>query len=561
MKKLLLLAFSLMAVALNAQSLKWAKQMAGPSIDSGTHLALDGSGNIYTMGTFRYTADFDPSSATFNLTSNGEADIFITKLNSEGEFIWAKQIGAQYYDDEPGNIAVDSNGNIVLAGSFRGTVDLDPGVGEINVSTQGKEAFLVKLDTNGDLIWAKHWGGTVSSDENKVYNLTLDAANNIIIGGGFLGNSDLDPGTGTFNATATYLEDAYLTKFDSNGAFLWAVAFGGDAVDSRDYVNALAADGSGNIIISGPFYGTVTAFSLTGSGIFYIKLDAAGNLIWTKQTESSGNVIYPNSMKLDAAGNAYLIGRYLGTCDFDPGAGVFNLTSNEGFLDIFILKLTASGDFVWATGFGGEGGLDTGYSIELDNLGYLYATGTYGGTADFDPGAGTFALTTLGNLDMFILKLDVDGSFVYANTFGSINGYTIGRSIISDGSGNVYFTGSFQNTTDFDPGSGIFNLVTNGSEDAFVLKLDGATLSILESKILLVSLYPNPSNGRFTIELGKLYQDVTVEISNVLGQEISSEKYASAKTIEKEITGVAGVYFVRIGSPHEGSQTLRIIKQ
>lgn len=381
MKKLILLAVSLMAFSLNAQSLQWAEQISGSSGGSAT--ALDTSGNIYTMGTFRYTADFDPSAATFNMTSHGEGDIFVTKFDSQGNFIWALQIGARYYNDLPGGIAIDSNGNIVVSGAFRGTVDLDPGAGELNVTTDGQEAFLVKLDTNGNLIWATHWGGNSNIDENYVYTMTLDDSDNIILGGGFYGTNDLDPGAGTYSVTASSYDDAYLSKLDANGAFLWAVAFGGNG-SWYDEVTAVAVDGTGNIIIGGIYYGNVPVYNLTGNGNFYIKLDASGNLVWSKQTEGNGSILSADSLKLDANGNVYITGGYLGTCDFDPGAGVYNLSSNGGFVDFFILKLTTNGDFVWAAGFGGDDGLDAARAIELDNQDNLYVTGNYKGAADFD---------------------------------------------------------------------------------------------------------------------------------------------------------------------------------
>lgn len=163
---------------------------------------------------------------------------------------------------------------------------------------------------------------------------------------------------------------------------------------------------------------------------------------------------------------------------------------------------------------------------------------------------------------MFILKLDIDGNFIYANTFGSApNGDTIGKSILSDGSGNVYFTGSFRNTTDFDPSNGVFNLVTPGADYCYILKLNGAPLGVTENQLLSISLYPNPTNRNVTIDLGKEYQEVTVEILNILGQQVSSEKYASAKTIEKEITDKAGIYFVKVKIANKGTNILRMIKQ
>src|SRR5690606_13863327 len=135
---------------------------------------------------------------------------------------------------------------------------------------------------------------------------------------------------------------------------------------------------------------------------------------------------------------------------------------------------------------------------------------------DFDPGAGEHILTPIGQIDMFILKLDTDGNFIYANTFGGPPyGETIGTSIQTDDSGNVYFSGVFQLTTDFDPSSGVYNLVSeNGSSDIFILKLNGDPLSVSENELLNTSLYPNPSNGKFTLELSKEYQNLTLQILN-----------------------------------------------
>ncbi len=560
MKHLLLFTCSLFAISLNAQSLQWAKQYAGPSIVNGTDMAIDATGNVYTIGQFRQTVDFDPSAANFSLTSNGEADIFITKLDPDGNFLWAKQIGAQFFDDVPANIVVDVNGNILVAGYFMGTIDLDPGAGELNVTTQGEAAFLLKLDSQGDLIWAKNWGGTQNSDGSRVYNITSDGSGNIIIGGGFYGNSDLDPGAGTNNVTATFFEDAYISKLDANGDFLWAITFGGNQVGSRDYVQGIAVDSSGNILASGPFSGNIAVYNLMTGQNFYIKLDASGNLIWAKQTVSSSNVVGTKSLTFDATGNAYIVGRFGGTCDFDPGAGVFNLTSSGNF-DIFILKLNTAGNFVWAAGFGSASSLDDGTSIALDNQGFLYTTGFYAGPADFDPSAAEFILTPVGFADMFISKLDTEGNFVYASTFGGIpNGFNFGNALIADNAGNVYATGAFEATTDFDPSSNIFNLVSAGSSDAFVLKLNGATLGIAENKLHSIKGYPNPNNGNFTIDLGAMHQDITVEITNTLGQIISSEKYTSTKKIDQQINSSTGIYFVKISTANGEAKTIKIIK-
>jgi hypothetical protein len=281
-----LFASFLLTVNLSAQQpiFEWAKQIGGSSSANGTAIAMDASGNVYTIGSFYQTVDFDPSVVAFTLTSNGESDIFITKLDAQGNFLWAKQIGGTNHD-EPGNISVDANGNVLVGGSFRGTVNLNPGVGELTVTKPGKVAFLLKLNPDGDFMWAKHWGGSNSSAANTINSIALDSSGNIIIGGSFEGTNDLNPGTETFNVTPSGRGDAYISKLNSNGEFLWAVSFGANNSNNADKVNSHAVDGSGNIVVSGPFFGTVAPFNLQDGGNFYIKLDASGNLIWSKQTD------------------------------------------------------------------------------------------------------------------------------------------------------------------------------------------------------------------------------------------------------------------------------------
>ena len=146
------------------------------------------------------------------------------------------------------------------------------------------------------------------------------------------------------------------------------------------------------------------------------------------------------SIALDSSGNVYTTGRFQGTADFDPGAGTNNLTA-QGDYDVFIQKLDPSGNFLWAKSFGGTS-YDVGYSIALDASGNIYTTGLFGGTVDFDPGAGTNNLTAQGNFDVFIQKLDPSGNFLWAKSFGGTS-YDVGYSIALDASGNIYTTGYF----------------------------------------------------------------------------------------------------------------------
>ena len=200
---------------------------------------------------------------------------------------------------------------------------------------------------------------------------------------------------------------------------------------------------------------------------------------------------YGYSIAVDSSGNVYTTGYFQGTVDFDPGTGTSNLTS-AGSTDVFVSKLDSSGNFVWAKRLGGASS-DYGYSIAVDSSGNVYTTGYFEGTADFDPGAGTSNLTSAGSGDVFVSKLDSSGALVWAKGFGGTSNDR-GQSIAVDSSGNVYTTGYFAGTVDFDPGAGTSNLTSAGGDDVFVLKLtsSGEALTVALVYVPPILLYVPP---------------------------------------------------------------------
>ena len=158
---LVLASFLFQVVPAHGQNFVWAKQMGGGNFDVGSGVALDGSGNVYTTGFFRGTADFDPGAGVFDLTSTsaGFEDIFVSKLDSNGNFVWAKKMGGTGGDGAH-SVAVDGSGNVYTTGFFSGTADFDPGPGTFNLTSAGFNAiFVSKLDSNGNFVWAKQMGG------------------------------------------------------------------------------------------------------------------------------------------------------------------------------------------------------------------------------------------------------------------------------------------------------------------------------------------------------------------------------------------------------------------
>ena len=260
------------------------------------------------------------------------------------------------------------------------------------------------------------------------------------------------------------------------GDFESAVRFGGAGSDAG---LSIATDTNGSVYTTGVFNGTVdfdpgagvtNLISAGGFDIFVSKSDSAGNLVWARRLGGTGTD-ESHGVAVDGSGNVYSTGIFNGTADFDLGAGISNLTS-VGSADIFVSKLDAAGNFVWAKRFGGVA-FDRSNGVSLDGSGNVYTTGYFNGTADFDPGGGVTNLTSAGLEDIFVTKLDSAGTFVWAKQLGGTSGDQ-SNGIAVDGSGNVFTTGYFRGTADFDPSGGVTNLTSAGFEDIFVSKLDSA---------------------------------------------------------------------------------------
>jgi len=278
----------------------------------------------------------------------------------------------------------------------------------------------------------------------------------------------------------------------------------------------------------------------------------AQNFEWAKQLGGVSSDV-GSSIAVDAFGNVYTTGYFQGTADFDPGPGAFNLTSAGGG-DIFISKLDASGNFVWAKQMGGTSE-DVGYSIAVDASGNVFTTGYFEGTADFDPGPGTFNLTSAGNTDIFISKLDASGNFVWAKQLGGTD-YDSGVSIALDTSGNVYTTGWFQGTVDFDPGPGTFNLTSAGNSDIFVHKMSQSNTGLGEIFFeQIMSIYPNPNDGQFIIEL---YEESNITVINSLGATVYRAFYSSG-SYSLDLSYLAGGVYLIKSESKDNVNVLRVV--
>jgi len=508
-------------------NLLWANRMGGAGVETGNSLAVDGSGNVYTTGSFGGTVDFDPGVGVYNLTSLGASDTFVQKVDAGGNLVWAKRMGgtSTTMNELGTSLAVDGSGNVYTIGTFAGTADFDPGAGTSNLASAGAEdIFVQKLDASGNLVWAKKMGGT-GYDYGE--SLAVDGAGNVYTTGYFAGTADFDPGVGVYNLTSGGGDDFFVQKLDVNGNLVWAKRVGGAG---REAGNSIAVDGSGNVYTTGNFdftadfdpgAGTSNLSTLGNNDIFVQKLDVNGNLVWANRMGGTMHD-FGQSLAVDGAGNIFMTGNFSGTADLDPGAGVYNLTSLGGY-DIFVSKIDSSGNLVWAKNMGGTGG-DSGFSLALDGAGNVYATGDFTGTMDLDPGAGVYNLTGAGGYDIFVQKLDAGGNLV-----------TSGDDTLSGGAGNDTLTGGAGNDT-ITGGLGTDTAVFSGNMGAYNFTFTGGSATITGADG--VDVLTGIETASFADG------NVTIAPNTAINSEFKINTYTASDQMDPSVTALADGGFV-----------------
>jgi gliding motility-associated-like protein len=517
-RSLCLVLFVLLINTASAQQpiFQWAAQFGSSDIndtwnDNARSVAVDDQGNVYSAGLFFYDVDFNPGPGTYTMTAGGQFNeaIYISKLSPTGQFIWAKQIPTEI--SGPIYLTVDHHNNVYITAYVSGPVDMDPGAGVHTAQMIGpQDAFLLKLDSDGNFLWEKQFGSPGVNNGASGYAIDVDANDNVVLTGSFYGTVDLDPGAASFPITGSGSSTVFFVKLDANGNFIWGKQMGGlggqyGYVDAED----VKCDDAGNVYSTGWFGNTcnfdpgLTNTSLTSGGPadgFVCKYDPNGNFLWVKKIGNSAanNVVQPRGIDVDVNGNVYTSGSFIGTQDVDPGNGVYNLTSN-GSLDAYVLKLNSNGEFVWAKNLGGNDG-DFSFDLCVGTNGNVYVLGLFYGTVDFDPGPGTSIISGLKDWSV-ITKFDTDGNFQYAVPF---SGYNTGRRIVTDPAENIYVTGGFGGQVDFDPGPGVYNLTEiRGWTDCYVVKLSkclnatASTLNINSCDSYILNNHKYDSSGKY----------------------------------------------------------------
>ncbi len=348
--------------------------------------------------------------------------------------------------------------------------------------------FAAYSSTAYTLEWAVMCPGTT---DLYPHDNTTDAAGNVYNAGRYTGTVDLDPSAGVSSFTANGFTDAFIQKLDNAGNFLWVINFTGG---TWEQISSLTCDPSGNLYAFGYFNGTVdfdpgpAVFSLTSGGgydLVLLKYSAAGNLVWAKSLGAAGNdegLI----ISIDAGGNVYCGGLFSLTVDFDPGPGT-NLLTAVGGQDVFIARFDPAGNLLWARSYGTPNN-DNITGLDVNTGGDVIVTGSFSGSGDFNPDAGVQTLTAVAFSDIYFLKLNAFGNYLWCSSIGS-PGFDYPNDVCFTSGNDLLVVGGFNNATDFDPGPGV-NTLTPSSLDGYLLKLDAAGMFLWVKQFSGYSIIP-----------------------------------------------------------------------
>ncbi|MDD5580636.1 MAG: SBBP repeat-containing protein [Methylobacter sp.] len=387
---------------------KWSgiKQFGTAETERGYFSVSDDEGNLYVTG---YTGgDLDGSGPGIN---EGGWDIYVMKLDPQGKVKWIRQFGSPG-EDLAVAIALDRRGFIYITGQIGGDLDPDddqifrgkvhdPNEGEAEGERDGDDAFLMKLDKNGEVQWLRQYG---IADDDAGFGLGLDIWGNPYVIGYTWGDIDGD-GPGIHAGQ----EDIYLAKFDSAGNRLWIKQIGSP---EADIAYAMAIDKQrGDVYVTGFSSGSLDSgpdsnINMGGQDLIAIKFNKRGRLQWIRQlgTPDDDNGY---AIAVDHHHNLYINGFVSGDLD-GIGPDVY-----AGDYDWAVIKIRQDGELIWTRQLGTAGN-DFGLSVAVDPFDEVYATGTVFGDLD-----GTGSQTYQGKRDIAVVKLARNGATQWIRQWGT----------------------------------------------------------------------------------------------------------------------------------------------
>lgn len=506
--------FCFFSLILQAQipNYEWLKSLSGLNDDIVRGVCLDSMSNIYITGSFSGTTTIGGQT----LTSNGATDIFIAKLNANGNLVWAKSFGSVSLD-YAFDIDCEAGGNFFITGGFRQAMTLLPNI--TISSTGGLDLFTAKFNTNGDCLWARAATGLASEYGNEI---VVGDNNNVCVIGNTNGQMIFGIDT-LFHADST---DLFIASYNSSGNLLWVKGIPGYG---KAGARAVDIDIVGNTIVAGSFNGSlaIDTFNIISASqnlndVFISKYSGSGSALWAKRYGDLGDD-YVRGVGTDSLGNIYLSGVFSNSVDFDG-----NTLFANGNTDIFLLKLDSSGNFVWIKQFGNSG-TEEGCEIEVSPDGNVFISGGFSQTITL--GGSTFS--SQGIRDVFVAKIDTIGNVQWAKSVGSIAddvNYAIGLNTLNQ---DVCTVGTFSAIFS----DGFTSLIPSGNVDSYISKISlsvSTGIHLTDETETRFLIYPNAAKEIIYADCKKGFQ-----IYSSTGQLVKQSSHATTQiTISDLPTGL-----------------------
>jgi hypothetical protein len=479
MKKIFLFLICLSLVKnIHAQELQWVINEVQDSSSVSTTLnyivttesIFDADGNILTVGRFLGEVDFDPTSGvdireskyapsltTYNLTG------FVKKNDPQGNLIWAKIFQSNSYC-AVNDITLDLSGNIYITGAFSGLLKSNLSNPLNSQSTITSDAFVMKLDTLGNVIWQKKYGGTDFSEKGA--GIVCDTSGRVYV-------------TGTYNTKYNFITGAQLSTAGKNRAFVLLLNqtsgfdTGFQGFGSTDLNQSSEADGL-DIALDYPIGSTFPLIVLAGrfSGTADFRLDFGANGVADIRDAATGE-LFLLKFHGNPIDSAFFWARNFDEYDINGESGMEIDANNDIYFSNKerLFKFSREGIFQWENAT--LNGRIIDFAISGDGIiytvgSYSWATHNFNGTLN----APQYICNYVGGEDGFIRKINTNGAFIWARTLGSTGIDKVNTILVADSS--FYISGRFADTTDFALGNDTFNLLkpTNISIGAFLAKYE-----------------------------------------------------------------------------------------
>ena len=472
------------ADAVNNLEYAWSNPIGGTGSDYAQGVSTDAAGNVYVVGHFESSVDFDRGAGVDTHYSEGLSDIYVTKLNADGSYGWTRTFGGTGKDLGMA-IAVDDLGNSYLTGGYSASVDFDPGVGvDSRTAVDRMDIFVTKLGADGNYGWTRTFGGAQSGSILDYYGngIALDNAGSVVITGYYWGSVDFDMNGAGDIYSSVGRSDIFLTKLGTDGSYGWTNSLGNTEYDEG---NGVAIDASNNIYLTGAVTRTIDfdpgvgvaqhVMPLWGKNVFIAQYHSDGSYGWSQAISGiSGAHEVSHSVAVGENGELYIAGEFSDTLDFDPGVGVDSYSTGSQYTTAaFVSKYGMDGSYDWTQTYMNTYGV-MAYSVEVGKLGDVFVGGTFNRYVDFDPGVGEDIHNGGPYSGSFITHLKSDGGYGgWTQTLGfsgSSGRADAVHSFAIDPVGDVIEVGEVYGwAIDFDPGEGV-DSYDSLSTDGFVRK-------------------------------------------------------------------------------------------